>query len=54
MTQERVQAARETVARLVSQLDADQGQHMVPPDVKIATLDDAQACVDGLKRRLGL
>ncbi|KAF0302564.1 hypothetical protein FJT64_025333 [Amphibalanus amphitrite] len=53
-TRARVDAARETVARLVSQLEADQGQHMVPPDVKSATLKDAQACVDGLKRQLGL
>ena len=44
----------ETVARLSSQLEADQKHHMVPPEVKTTTLKDAQACVDGLKRQLGL
>ena len=50
----RVEVAREAVAGLCARFEADQGQHLVPPEVKTETLRDAQAHVAGLKRQLGI
>ncbi|XP_037085341.1 myosin-11-like [Pollicipes pollicipes] len=50
----RVGELRQTVDQLASQLEADQQSHVVQPEVKTATLIEAQEVVDGLKEQLGL